>query len=480
MLQDHLPNLVRLLEELSRLREEVQILQQENDDLELLLETIVCHSDNIEDILARRAKSVLQDKRDLELLLETTTEHSDAVTDALKHQARAVAQEGERKLAQFLEAVPVGVFVVDAQNKPYYANAMARQLLEGNTMLADAQGQFNYIQNLVTQILDYKSYFPKSHAKSLHLEFKQDSSFLGTDFFQGYRANAQQVPVPYPHAEQPLLLALQGEQVHIDDLEIQLADGLLPLEVWATPIFNEKQEILYAIAVFQDISQRKLAEAERIRLAQEREAKDAALRMNALLAQEIQERRKAEAELAKANQELQRLASLDGLTQLANRRRFDEYLDQEWRRATRDNSPLSLILCDVDYFKPYNDNYGHQAGDECLQQVAKAMSQAVKRPADLVARYGGEEFAVILPNTDTEGAKTVAVNIADAVKALQLPHRASQVQPFVTLSIGIANVYPNRHLSMLLLIKTADEALYQAKETGRNRIVIQLMNDTVE
>ncbi|AUI68747.2 diguanylate cyclase [Beggiatoa leptomitoformis] len=346
-------------------------------------------------------------------------------------------------------------------------------------MLADANSQFKHINTLVEQILDYKSYLktPRLSSHPNALNFHHNSqAVLGTDFFQGYKSNTQQA---YPLTHQPLLRALQGERVYIDDLEIQLENSILPLEVWATPIFNEKQEVLYAIAVFQDISQRKQAEAERIRLAQEREAKDAALRMNALLAQEIQERRRAEAELAKANQELQRLASLDGLTQLANRRRFDEYLDQEWRRAVREDVPLSLILCDVDFFKRYNDTYGHQAGDDCLRQVAMAMSQAVKRPADLVARYGGEEFAVILPNTHTDGAKTVAQNIADAVKALCLEHRASTVQPIVTLSVGVAGIYPSRGQSSIFLIKTADEALYLAKNAGRNQVftrAIQLEN----
>lgn len=169
-------------------------------------------------------------------------------------------------------------------------------------------------------------------------------------------------------------------------------------------------------------------------------------------------------------QQLQQLATLDSLTQIANRRRFDEYLEQEWRRMAREGAPLSLILCDVDFFKNYNDTYGHQAGDNCLQQVVKAISCAVKRPADLVARYGGEEFAVILPNTDTEGAVQIAESIRSQVQALKLVHPSSQVSKYVTLSLGTASIVPSQEFFPDTLITTADQALYQAKKSGRNRV----------
>jgi two-component system, cell cycle response regulator len=182
--------------------------------------------------------------------------------------------------------------------------------------------------------------------------------------------------------------------------------------------------------------------------------------------------KKAEAALKQANLELERLATLDGLTQVANRRRFDTYLSQEWKRLARDQQPLSLVLCDVDYFKRYNDCYGHQCGDDCLKQVAKAMSRAVKRPADLVARYGGEEFAVILPNTDTEGAVIVAQEIRAEIQQLKIPHADSEVNPYVTLSLGISSIIPWLDLSPENLIAAADVALYQAKKQGRDRAVI--------
>lgn len=182
-------------------------------------------------------------------------------------------------------------------------------------------------------------------------------------------------------------------------------------------------------------------------------------------------------QLQTANQELQRLAAFDGLTQVANRRRFDEYLNQEWRRLGREALPLALILCDIDCFKLYNDTYGHQAGDECLQQVAKAISRAIKRPADLVARYGGEEFAVILPNTDAEGAVRVAEDIRVRVKALQIDHAVAGnfVNPpedYLTMSLGVASTVPGRESSTASLIAAADRALYQAKAKGRNRVQV--------
>lgn len=176
-------------------------------------------------------------------------------------------------------------------------------------------------------------------------------------------------------------------------------------------------------------------------------------------------------QLQQANQELDRLVNLDGLTQVANRRCFDQVLQEEWYRLRREQLPLSLILCDVDYFKRYNDTYGHPGGDFCLQQVAQAISRAVKRPADLVARYGGEEFAILLPNTPVEGAVQVAQLIRQELQRLQLPHAASLVSEHVTLSLGVSSIVPNQEESPDVLVRMADEALYQAKKQGRNRAI---------
>ncbi|HEY9822482.1 MAG TPA: PleD family two-component system response regulator [Candidatus Sericytochromatia bacterium] len=192
---------------------------------------------------------------------------------------------------------------------------------------------------------------------------------------------------------------------------------------------------------------------------------------NMQLQQEIQQRHLAEAALQKANEELQRLATLDGLTQIANRRRFDECMSKAWSILVREQLPLSLLLCDVDFFKRYNDSKGHQAGDECLQQVAQAMKHCVKRPADLVARYGGEEFVVILPNTNGEGALKVAEDIRLAVKALALVHPQSPISQYITLSLGVSCTIPCQKSCPEKLIAAADGALYRAKETGRDRSV---------
>lgn len=172
-----------------------------------------------------------------------------------------------------------------------------------------------------------------------------------------------------------------------------------------------------------------------------------------------------------ANKKLKELTIIDSLTGIANRRKFDEYLESEWLRLAREKAPLSLILCDIDHFKLYNDTYGHQAGDRCLQKVARAIQKSVKRPADLTARYGGEEIAVVLPNTTPEGAETLARNICRQVQSLHIPHINSPVDLYVTLSLGVAGCIPSpTSCSVRSLIQKADSNLYQAKERGRNRV----------
>lgn len=176
--------------------------------------------------------------------------------------------------------------------------------------------------------------------------------------------------------------------------------------------------------------------------------------------------------LTSANERLTQMAYLDGLTQVANRRRFDQYVHDEWRRMRRDHTPIALIMVDIDHFKHYNDHYGHQAGDDCLRQVAKILTRAVKRPADLVARYGGEEFAVVLPNTDLGGAEQVAFNIQQRLRRCRIPHAASAVSQYVTVSQGIAARCPALGDESHTLLRQADAALYQAKREGRNTIAL--------
>jgi diguanylate cyclase (GGDEF)-like protein len=189
------------------------------------------------------------------------------------------------------------------------------------------------------------------------------------------------------------------------------------------------------------------------------------------LQQEIAERVAAQQALQRANHELEKLAYLDGLTQVSNRRQFDKILEQEWNRLAREQAPLSLILCDADFFKSYNDRYGHQAGDDCLRQIARAIGTAAKRPGDLVARYGGEEFVAVLPLTTAEGATKVAEEIRTAIHQLQLVHESSTVNQVVTVSLGIATVVPEANQSPADLIAAADRALYEAKAAGRDRMI---------
>ncbi|WP_455209058.1 diguanylate cyclase [Kaarinaea lacus] len=174
-------------------------------------------------------------------------------------------------------------------------------------------------------------------------------------------------------------------------------------------------------------------------------------------------------ELQRSNAELQKLTCMDGLTCIANRRRFDDFIRKECLRSARDETTISLILIDIDYFKLYNDNYGHLKGDECLQQVASTLQKAVQRPADLVARYGGEEFAVVLPSTDAVGAIKIADSLRHAVEALELPHAYSPLTNIITISMGIACKVANEKTSPADLIEMADEALYEAKNAGRNQ-----------
>lgn len=192
-------------------------------------------------------------------------------------------------------------------------------------------------------------------------------------------------------------------------------------------------------------------------------------KQNAILEKKVEERT---SELAVLNEELSKLASMDGLTQLANRRYADIHMEAEWKRARRGQLELSIILIDIDYFKPYNDFYGHPKGDECLKSFSALLSKALKRPADMACRYGGEEFLLILPNTPLYGAAKVAETIQRELRDIEIPHEMSKASEFVTCSMGIASIIPQSELGMEDLIKSADIALYKAKEQGRNQMVV--------
>jgi diguanylate cyclase (GGDEF)-like protein len=175
-------------------------------------------------------------------------------------------------------------------------------------------------------------------------------------------------------------------------------------------------------------------------------------------------------QLEEANLQLKRLSFLDGLTGIPNRRAFEERFQLEWRRAMRHGSSIAVLMIDIDHFKEYNDHYGHQRGDDCLFQLAQRLRNSISRPGDFVARYGGEEFAIILPDTELEGARAVAENVRRRVAGLRIPHSTSPVREMVTISVGAAAVVPDA--ASPAPVAAADHALYRAKQLGRNRVEV--------
>jgi len=190
-----------------------------------------------------------------------------------------------------------------------------------------------------------------------------------------------------------------------------------------------------------------------------------------LTIRDVSRRKKIEDALAAENAQLQAMAVTDSLTSLANRRRFDEVLEREWRRARRDQSPLALLLIDADHFKALNDHYGHQHGDRYLRTLAQLIQGSLRRPADMAARYGGEEFAVLLPDTDLEGAYRIAEAIRQGAQDARLPHEKSDLG-VMTVSIGVDAMVPEDGESPEALVRRADAALYAAKRQGRNRTCV--------
>lgn len=187
----------------------------------------------------------------------------------------------------------------------------------------------------------------------------------------------------------------------------------------------------------------------------------------------VRARARTQLTVKRQNDVLRELTLTDGLTGVANRRAFDERLDAEWRRCARAMVPMSLIMVDIDHFKNYNDLYGHQAGDACLQQAGQAMKRAAMRPQDLVARYGGEEFAILLPHLEIGGAEAVARKVLDEIAGMAIAHEGSSAAPLVTVSMGVAGLTPSERLEPGLLIRNADALLYQAKADGRNQYCVK-------
>ncbi|MBW2560462.1 MAG: diguanylate cyclase [Deltaproteobacteria bacterium] len=238
----------------------------------------------------------------------------------------------------------------------------------------------------------------------------------------------------------PLARILRGEEFVECDMEKRRSDGVpVPFISSATPFRGVDGELIGMVVGFKD----------------------------------IEERKRAEMVLKESNEQLERFATIDASTQIANRSCFDQTISREWGRLRRDKEPLSLILCDVDCFKEYNDTYGRESGDECLRSIAHALEKQVRRGGDLVARYGGESFAVILPGTDTDGVSHVAEFLRLSIERIGIEHNASSVNSHVTASLGVATTFPSGETTPEALVESAGKALRDAKASGRNRVALR-------
>jgi diguanylate cyclase (GGDEF)-like protein/PAS domain S-box-containing protein len=338
---------------------------------------------------------------------------------AARKQWQVTLADSENRLREISETLAEGVYVIDESGQIVFANPAAQRELgftEAELLGHNAHALFHYR--------------------------KPDGA-------------------PYPEAECKIGKVVVSGRTHraIEDAFWRKDGSLLPVAVSASPIVREGKATGSVVA-FHDITGRKQAQ-ERLEQAM------------AELALSSRETERINAQLRQANSELERISHSDGLTGVANRRHLDAYLDNEWRSAARAGQTISLIMIDIDHFKAYNDHYGHQGGDDCLKEVARALHAALGRPRDLLARYGGEEFAVVLPDTSPEGALHVAENLHGAVERLHLPHVKSDTSKHVTVSLGVATMKPDAQASIpAVLIAAADKALYQAKTQGRNRICV--------
>ncbi len=253
---------------------------------------------------------------------------------------------------------------------------------------------------------------------------KKSEELIGQDFFQF-------IPEQDQEKVRKNIKSLSYNKPAITyEHQVVTADGKIRWQRWTDrALFDEKRHLIQYQSIGYDITEQKLAE-----------------------------------------HELRRLSYRDALTGIANRRYFEVILDREWRRAARELKPLSILICDIDCFKAYNDTYGHQKGDRCLKQVAEAIVSTLRRPLDLAARYGGEEFIIVMPDTNQKGSAAVSEVLRSEVEALGIEHISSPVDKRVTISLGVATTIPGRDSSPDELISAADEALYQAKQEGRNRV----------
>ncbi len=312
-------------------------------------------------------------------------------------------------------------------------------------MIDDDEDDYVIVRDIIEEIervnykLDWKSSYQDgmkallAHPYDICLLDYQLGALTGLDFLQELNCYECNIPVI-------MLTGQNDREIDLSAMNTGAADYLIKNQV-STAIVE--RSIRYAIAHAKALEEIKIRE----RIIEHRTE-----------------------QLQRANEELKRLAQLDGLTGIANRRCFDQAFESEWARASRAKEPLSLILIDIDFFKSYNDQFGHLKGDECLKWVAHHISRSIQRPADLLARYGGEEFVVLLPGTELPGAIQLANQIRHSIEALELQASDTRVSPWVTLSAGVATCLPTAEKKPEQLIHEADQALYQAKRQGRNRV----------
>ncbi len=359
-----------------------------------------------------------------------------------------------------IEAFKVGG--VDYITKPFFLEEV---LFRVKTQLAIIQQQQKFKQILSEQIIERKIVEQELNKSRALLTGVLNSSLDGVAAFEAIRDRHGRIVdfrwlIANPVAAMTVggtIDTLQGKRLFVEGSPGNLFDGLFDLFVQVvetcTVLEQEHYYNSFSLKAWFHIVAVKLGDG------------------FAMTFRDISDRKQIEITLKKANLRLTYQANIDSLTQIANRRRFDEYFTQEWSRCAREREYLSLILGDVDYFKAYNDTYGHQAGDNCLYEVAKGIEGAVKRPADVAFRYGGEEFAIVLPHTEGQGAIKVAQDIHRQIEALRMPHISSQVSDIVSLSLGVSSIIPDTRTSPHALISAADDALYDAKLKGRNRII---------
>ncbi|MCC5645893.1 PAS domain S-box protein [Nostoc sp. CHAB 5824] len=349
------------------------------------------------------------------------------------------------------------------------AEAMLRQQAEGERLITEVTQKIRQSLNLEevlnTTVNSIRQCLRSDSVAIYQLESDGSGNFAAESVGDDYPQRLDQIMHPFSikqdfsHYYQGLPTVLHNIQE--SDFSADVFELLQLYQVKAAvivPILNG--EHLWGLLIAHQCAAPRYWQAFEVNLLQQLASQVAIAIHQSVLYQQVQA----------ANEELHRLATLDGLTQIANRRRFDEYLEDEWHRLKREQAPLSLILFDVDFFKLYNDTYGHLAGDDCLRQLGSAFNSIVKRPADLVARYGGEEFAVILPNTEIQGAIYIAQTIRQAVRNLAIPHAQSSVCDRVTVSLGVISIVPNSEISPQDLINAADKALYIAKQQGRDQV----------